>query len=202
MGDRDYERFNEMQAVPTAVKILVAGGTRVGKTALVSAISEIAPLRVEGTVEDPEPSCGGHGGVDTMVAAATDLDFGRITIDEALILYLFDTPEQNRRWCLRDELTVGALGAVVLADPQRLDECLPAIDYFNSRGTPYVVAVNDLSGGRDEQLAAIRRALRVDPQVPVAHCDPSRRESSKNVLITLLEYVKAAVSRQAATATA
>ncbi|MBN1174147.1 MAG: ATP/GTP-binding protein [Micromonosporaceae bacterium] len=198
MADVLTQRFIGTRSTPTAVKILVAGGLGVGKTALVSAISEIAPLRVPGTADNVTFGDSGLPGVETRIFSADTLDFGRITIDEALILYLFDAPEQNRRWVLRDEVALGALGAVVLADPSRLEECVPVIDYFERQGTPYVVAVSDVAGPREGQLAEVRRALGVDPWVPVAHCDPYKRESSRNVLITLVEYARALVSQRAA----
>jgi len=202
MGDVSPERLGDTRSLPMAVKILIAGGAGVGKTALVEAISEIDPLRTEGTPDDAAYCVAASEGVQTTLVPTDTLDFGRITIDEALILYLFDTPEHSRRWQLRDEVAGGALGAVILADPARLDECRPVIDYFKGRGTPYVVAVTQLGGAHDLQLAAIRRTLGVDPHVPVSYCDPGRRESARNVLITLLECVRAAMYRRAAAATA
>lgn len=202
MGDVSTRRFNGTVSAPAAVKIIVAGGIGVGKSALVGAVSEIKPLRTEASPIDAVLATSGADGLGTAVVPANALDFGRITIDDALILYLFDTPEQSRLWFFRDEVTVGALGAVVLADPQRLEECVPVIEYFKRHGTPYVVAVKRMDGAHDDQLAMVRRALAVGPQVPVAHCDPRLRESAKNVLITLLEYAKAIVSNRAATATA
>ena len=127
----------------------------------------------------------------TAVVTAEALDFGKITIDEALTLYIFDTPEHDRPWSLRDEVTVGALGAVILTDPRRLDECAPAIAYFEQRGTPYLIAVNDTLCSQEASLGAIRATLGLGPRVPVTRCDPSQRESTRNVLIALLEYAKA-----------
>jgi signal recognition particle receptor subunit beta len=199
MGDVSPERFDGKRSLPTAVKILIAGGAGVGKSALVEAISEIDPLRTEGTPDDAAFCVAASEGIQTTVLPTDTLDFGRITIDEALILYLFDTPEHSRRWQLRDEVAGGALGAVILADPARLGECVPVIEYFKSRGTPYVVAVTHIAGARDDQLAAVRRTLALDPRVPVAYCDPNLRESARSVLITLLECVRADMYRRAAT---
>jgi signal recognition particle receptor subunit beta len=196
MGSMSPERVSGERARPTALKILVAGGVGVGKTALVGSMSEITPLRAEGTPVNAAFCLEDAAGVDPKSLPLNTVDFGRITIDEALILYLFDTPEQNRYLVLRDELSDGALGAVVLADPARLDECVPAIEYFKRRGTPYMVAVS--GSGSAQQLEAIRRAVPVEPHIPVTYCDPRLKESGRNVLITLIEYVRAVSIHRAA----
>jgi signal recognition particle receptor subunit beta len=116
------------------------------------------------------------------------MDFGRITISDDLVLYLFGTPGQDRFWFVWDELALGAIGAVVLADTRRLADCFPSIDYFEGRGTPFVVAVNCFEGARHYQLDEVQSALNLDPGVPVLLCDARHRESSKEVLITLMEH--------------
>jgi signal recognition particle receptor subunit beta len=117
------------------------------------------------------------------------MDFGRITLTDGLVLYLFGTPGQDRFWFMWDELSLGAVGAVVLADTRRLADCFPSVDYFEQRGTPFIVAVNCFDGAKRYRPEDVRVALDLDPQVPVLLCDARRRDSSKGVLITLVEYV-------------
>ena len=130
--------------VPVALKILIAGGFGAGKTTMVSAVSEIRPLQTEEILTGAE-GADDVSGVEGKTTTTVTMDFGRITITEDLQLYLFGTPGQDRFWFLWDELSQGALGAVVLADTRRLADCFPSIDYFEQRGTPFVVAVNRLS---------------------------------------------------------
>ncbi|MEU5566691.1 MULTISPECIES: GTP-binding protein [Micromonospora] len=188
----DSVRFDRTGAgirVPLALKILIAGGFGAGKTTLVSALSEVRPLQTEeiltGAGADTDDISGVEGKSTTTVA----MDFGRITINEDLQLYLFGTPGQDRFWFLWDELAFGALGAVVLADTRRLSDCFPSIDYFEQRGIPFVVGVNCFDGARQYDLATVRRALDLDPEVPVLLCDARDRQSGKLVLIGLVEHV-------------
>jgi signal recognition particle receptor subunit beta len=126
--------------------------------------------------------------VESKITTTVALDFGRITIREGLWLYLFGTPGQDRFWFMWDELSVGALGAVVLADTRRLQDCFPAVDYFEQRGIPFVVAVNCFDGARRHEPARIRKALGIGPQSPIVLCDVRERESVKQVLTTLVTY--------------
>ncbi|MBO3745926.1 ATP/GTP-binding protein [Streptosporangiaceae bacterium NEAU-GS5] len=173
---------------PVALKILVAGGFGVGKTTLVGAISEIRPLRTEEILSDRGVGVDDIDGVEGKTTTTVAMDFGRITIREGLVVYLFGTPGQERFWFMWDELSYGALGAVVLADTRRLTDCFPSIDYFEQRGTPFIVAVNCFDGADRHEPDDVRIALDLDQEVPVLLCDVRRRASAKVVLVTLVEH--------------
>ena len=174
---------------PLALKILVAGGFGVGKTTLVGSVSEIRPLRTEERLTEAGRSVDDTGGVEQKTTTTVAMDFGRITIREGLSLYLFGTPGQDRFWFLWDELALGALGAVVLADTRRLNDCFPSVDYFERRSTPFLVAVNCFDGVQKHSAKQIARALDLDPETPVVLCDARDRRSVKDVLIALVEHV-------------
>ncbi len=173
---------------PVALKILVAGGFGVGKTTLVGSVSEIRPLRTEELLSDRSIGVDDTEGVDSKTTTTVAMDFGRITIRDGLVVYLFGTPGQTRFWFMWDELSFGALGAVVLADTRRLTDCFPSIDYFEQRGTPFIVAVNCFDGAERHEPENVRIALDLDPDVPVLLCDVRRRASAKSVLVTLVEH--------------
>jgi signal recognition particle receptor subunit beta len=181
--------------IPNAVKILVAGGFGVGKTTMVGAVSEIAPLSTEELLTEAGVGVDDLAGIENKRTTTVALDFGRITISPELILYLFGTPGQGRFWFMWDELAYGCLGAVVLADTRRLDTCFPSIDFFERRGVPFVIAVNCFDGAARYDIDEVRDALDVGADVPIALCDARDRESAKEVLVTLVEYV---LSRQPA----
>ncbi|MER7444204.1 GTP-binding protein [Micromonospora avicenniae] len=189
----DYERSDGDKAraavLPTAVKILVAGGFGVGKTTLVGAVSETKPLRTEELLSEQGVGVDDISGVESKSTTTVAMDFGRISFGDDLVLYLFGTPGQDRFWFVWDELALGALGAVVLADTRRLADCFPSVDYFEQHGLPFVVAVNCFDGARRYSIDEVRLALNLDPEVPVMLCDARERESSKDVLITLLQHV-------------
>jgi signal recognition particle receptor subunit beta len=183
-------------AMPLAVKILVAGGFGVGKTSMVGAVSEIRPLRTEEQLTDRSVGVDDMSGVERKTTTTVAMDFGRITIRDGLVLYLFGTPGQDRFWFMWDELALGALGAVVLCDTRRLADCFPSIDYFERRRLPFIIGVNCFDGAMRYDTEEIRGALDLDPKIPIILCDVRKRESGKQVLITLVEHVLAVMAER------
>lgn len=197
----DYGRSsvtNPSRRIPLALKVVVAGGFGVGKTTLVGAVSEIMPLQTEEMLTDASIGTDDLTFVEGKFTTTVAMDFGRITVNEDLVLYLFGTPGQDRFWFVWDELAMGALGAVVLADTRRLADCFPSVDYFERRGTPFLVAVNCFNGEQRHTPDQVRGALDLDPGVPVVLCDARDRESGKHVFVTLVEHVMATTRARAA----
>ena len=183
------DRIRRLRGDETAVKVVIAGHLGAGKTTFVNALSDIDPLNTEETMTEASAGTDDLGHLPDKVQTTVAMDFGRVSLSEDVVLYLFGTPGQRRFWPLLEDLSTGAMGALILLDTRRLADSYPIIGLIEELGLPYAVAVNDFDGAPVHRPAQLREAMDLGPGTPLVACDARRRSSATDALITLTEYL-------------